>query len=155
MRSLHTSHACNFQDMQKMKVSKAYNQSNWLSTSLKTFSTPFYTIPDPATQFINKSWYFDLLVNNNNNELYLNDHTNTYSIAKAMFRNGNYNSDLWEFKMAVILQWYYCSCLLQFWSEIIRWGIGILKSWKIFGIRNPGLWNPNTAHISFRNPKSP
>ena len=54
------------------------------------FPTPFYTIPDPATYFINKSWYFDLLVNNNNNELYLNDHTNTYSIAKAMFRNGNY-----------------------------------------------------------------
>ena len=49
----------------------------------------------------------------------------------------------------------YCSCLLQFSFEIIRWGIRILKSWKIFGIRNPGLWNPNTAHISFRNPKSP
>ena len=27
----------------------------------------------------------------NNNELYLHDHTNTYSIAKAMFRNKNYN----------------------------------------------------------------
>ena len=27
----------------------------------------------------------------NNNELYLHDHTNTYSIAKAMFRNQNYN----------------------------------------------------------------
>ena len=67
------------------------------------------------------------------------------------------DTDLWEFKMAVILYSgnLYCSCLLQFWSEIIRWGIRILKSWKIFGIRNPGLWNPNTAHISFRNPKSP
>ena len=30
--------------------------------------------------------------NNNNNELYLHDHTNTYSIAKAMFRNQNYNT---------------------------------------------------------------
>ena len=29
---------------------------------------------------------------NNNNELYLHDHTNTYSIAKAMFRNQNYNT---------------------------------------------------------------
>ena len=29
--------------------------------------------------------------NNNNNKLYLHDHTNTYSIAKAMFRNQNYN----------------------------------------------------------------
>ena len=27
-----------------------------------------------------------------NNELYLNDHTSTYSIAKAMFRNQNYNT---------------------------------------------------------------
>ena len=30
--------------------------------------------------------------NNNNNELYLHDHTSTYSIAKAMFRNQNYNT---------------------------------------------------------------
>ena len=29
---------------------------------------------------------------NNNNELYLHDHTSTYSIAKAMFRNQNYNT---------------------------------------------------------------
>ena len=29
---------------------------------------------------------------NNNNELYLHDHTRTYSIAKAMFRNQNYNT---------------------------------------------------------------
>ena len=28
----------------------------------------------------------------NNSELYLHDHTNTYSIAKAMFRNQNYNT---------------------------------------------------------------
>ena len=28
----------------------------------------------------------------NNDELYLHDHTNTYSIAKAMFRNQNYNT---------------------------------------------------------------
>ena len=27
---------------------------------------------------------------NNNNELYLHDQTNTYSIAKAIFRNQNY-----------------------------------------------------------------
>ena len=28
----------------------------------------------------------------NNNKPYLHDHTNTYSIAKAMFRNQNYNT---------------------------------------------------------------
>ena len=28
----------------------------------------------------------------NNNELYLYDHTSTYSIVKAMFRNQNYNT---------------------------------------------------------------
>ena len=33
-----------------------------------------------------------LFIYNNNNELYVNDHTNTYSIAKAMFRNQNYNT---------------------------------------------------------------
>ena len=30
--------------------------------------------------------------NNNINEFYLHDHTNTYRIAKAMFRNQNYNT---------------------------------------------------------------
>ena len=30
--------------------------------------------------------------NNNNNELYLQDHTSTYSIANAIFRNENYNT---------------------------------------------------------------
>ena len=30
--------------------------------------------------------------NNNVNELYLHDHTSTYSIAKAIFRNQNYNT---------------------------------------------------------------
>ena len=30
--------------------------------------------------------------NNNNNELYLYDHTNTHRIAKAVFRNPNYNA---------------------------------------------------------------
>jgi len=34
--------------------------------------------------------------NNNNNELYLCDHTNTYSIAKAMPRNQNY--DTWQLR---------------------------------------------------------
>ena len=29
---------------------------------------------------------------NSNNELYLHDYTSTYSIAKAMFRNQNYNT---------------------------------------------------------------
>ena len=37
-----------------------------------------------------KSWLTNN--NNNNNELCLHDHTNTYSIAKAMFRNQNYNT---------------------------------------------------------------
>ena len=32
------------------------------------------------------------LLYNNNNDLYLHDHTNTYGIAKAMFRNQNYNT---------------------------------------------------------------
>ena len=30
--------------------------------------------------------------NSNNNELYLHDHTSTYSIAKAVFRNQSYNT---------------------------------------------------------------
>ena len=30
--------------------------------------------------------------NNNNSVLYLHDHKNTHSIAKAMFRNPNYNA---------------------------------------------------------------
>ena len=34
----------------------------------------------------------ELLNNNNNNELYLHDHTSTSSIAKAIFRNQNYNT---------------------------------------------------------------
>ena len=29
----------------------------------------------------------------NNNELYLHDHTNTYSIAKGKFKNQNYNTE--------------------------------------------------------------
>ena len=29
---------------------------------------------------------------NNNNKLYLHDHTSTYSIAKTIFRNQNYNT---------------------------------------------------------------
>ena len=49
----------------------------------------YYGIKGKTVGWI-KSW----LTNNknNNNELYLHDHTNTYSIAKAMFRNQNYNT---------------------------------------------------------------
>ena len=61
-------------------------------------------------------------------------------------------TDLWEFKMAVILYSgnLYCSCLLQFWSEIIRWGIRILKSWKISGIRNPESWALESKYSSYQ-----
>ena len=44
------------------------------------------------------SWYLMIFgfasfaFNNNNNELYLHDHTSTNSIAKAIFRNPNYNT---------------------------------------------------------------
>ena len=62
------------------------------------------------------------------------------------------DTDLWEFKMAVILYSgnLYCSCLLQFWSEIIRWGIRILKSWIIFGIRNPESWALESKYSSYQ-----
>ena len=33
-----------------------------------------------------------LFIYNNNNELYLPDYTNAYNIAKAIFRNQNYNT---------------------------------------------------------------
>ena len=36
-------------------------------------------------------WMKSYGVTNNNNELNLHDHTNTYSTAKAMFRNQNYD----------------------------------------------------------------
>ena len=61
MRSLHTSHACNFQGYVENESQQGLQLVKKLSTSLKTFSTPFYTIPDPCTYFISKSWYFDLL----------------------------------------------------------------------------------------------
>ena len=37
-----------------------------------------------------------------NHELYLHDHTNTYSIAKAMFRNHKSSCDIVFMKMKVI-----------------------------------------------------
>ena len=40
----------------------------------------------PVFPMYSKVSYF----NNNNNEFYLHDHRNTYSIAKPMFRNQNY-----------------------------------------------------------------
>ena len=43
MRSVHTSHACNFQDMCKWKSARP-TTSQKLVTLLKTFPTPFYTI---------------------------------------------------------------------------------------------------------------
>ena len=43
MRSVHTSHACNFQDMCKWKSARP-TTSQKLVTPLKTFPTPFYTI---------------------------------------------------------------------------------------------------------------
>ena len=38
------------------------------------------------------SSFSNITSKNNNNELYLHDQINTYSIAKAMFRNQNYNT---------------------------------------------------------------
>ena len=49
----------------------------------------YYGIKGKTVGWI-KSWLTNN--NNNNNELYLHDDTNTYSIAKAMFRNQNYNT---------------------------------------------------------------
>ena len=43
MRSVHTSHPCNFQDMWKWKSARP-TTSQKLVTPLKTFPTPFYTI---------------------------------------------------------------------------------------------------------------
>ena len=43
MRSVHTSHTCNFQDMWKWKSARP-TTSQKLVTPLKTFPTPFYTI---------------------------------------------------------------------------------------------------------------
>ena len=43
MRSVHTSHACKFQDMCKWKSTRP-TTSQKLVTPLKTFPTPFYTI---------------------------------------------------------------------------------------------------------------
>ena len=81
---------------------------------------------------------------------YLADPTPDAAINLRLRRVGD--TDLWEFKMAVILYSgnLYCSCLLQFWSEIIRWGIRILKSWKIFGIRNPESWDLESKYSSYQ-----
>ena len=53
-------------------------------------------LPDRFSFYLLIYWFTDLFtylfIYNNNNELYLHDHTNTYSIAKAMFRNQNYNT---------------------------------------------------------------
>ena len=44
-----------------------------------------------SLEFFYMLQYFEKILpsvdNNDNNELYLHDHTNTYSIAKVMFRN--------------------------------------------------------------------
>ena len=45
-----------------------------------------------ASQNVGPRLSIECLSVNNNNELYLHDHTSTYSIAKAMFRNQNYNT---------------------------------------------------------------
>ena len=81
---------------------------------------------------------------------YLADPTPDAAINLRLRRVGV--TDLWEFKMAVILYSgsLYCSCLLQFWSEIIRWGIRILKSCKIFGIRNPESWALESKYSSYQ-----
>ena len=79
----------------------------------------------------------------NNNEPYLHDHPNTYSLAKAMFRNQNYNTGQLRFfdnnlsrtsKQAEI---YFMNCILikqseEFISSLIKTFIG---NWVIFGIR--------------------
>ena len=57
------------------------------------------------------SWYFRAKlkgrVSNKNDELYLHDHTNTYSISKAMFRNQNYNAGQLLFLYISLV----CDCL--------------------------------------------
>ena len=59
--------------------------------------------------------------NNNNNEVYLQDHTGTYSIAKAIFRNQNYNTGIKRFgqlvEFALYKLCYYYLLLLNYFDN--------------------------------------
>ena len=58
-------------------------------------NSTFDSVPNQARLTPTKIAHFKAscsVMGDNNNELYLHDHTNTYSIAKAMFRNQNYNT---------------------------------------------------------------
>ena len=81
--------------------------------------------------------------NNNNNALYLHDHTSTYSIAKAMFRNQNYNKGqlrYFDYNLSRTLKQakvYFMNCILikqleEFFSSLIKSFIG---NCVIFAIR--------------------
>ena len=59
--------------------------------------TIYVLAPRDRMYVITPSWYlmifgFVSFAFNNNNELYLDDHTSTYSVAKAIFRNQNDNT---------------------------------------------------------------
>ena len=59
--------------------------------------TIYVLAPRDRMYVITPSWYlmifgFASFAFNNNNELYLDDHTSTYSVAKAIFRNQNDNT---------------------------------------------------------------
>ena len=80
---------------------------------------------------------------NNNNELYLHDHTNTYSIAKAMFRNQNYNIGQLHYfdnnlsRTSKQAEKYFMNCILikyleEFISSLIK---PFIANWVISGIR--------------------
>ena len=90
-----------------------------------------------------KSTLTEFLSVHNNNELYLHDHTSTYSIAKAIFRNQNYNTGQLRYfdnnlsrtsKQAEI---YFMNCILikyleEFISSLIK---PFIANWVISGIR--------------------
>ena len=83
------------------------------------------------------------MVCNNNNELYLHDHTNTYSIAKAIFWNQNYNTGQLRYfnnnlsRTLEQAEIHFMNCILiklieEFISSLIK---PIIGDWVIFGIR--------------------
>ena len=80
---------------------------------------------------------------NNNTELYLHDHTNTYSIAKAMSRNQNYNIGQLHYfdnnlsRTSKQAEKYFMNCILikyleEFISSLIK---PFIANWVISGIR--------------------
>ena len=64
--------------------------------------------------------------NNSNNELYLHDHTNTYSIAKAMFRNQNYNTGKLRYFECSVVTWRVHTASNRLWNGV--YGISNTRS---------------------------